>query len=113
MQSDPTFTEIFNGTTGNGTPFPCNVAGSVSFEFEFKAGTTAGAFNITRASSKDYAGAWDVLESRNFVVDALAAATLYVSASLPVPGFCRIEPTINMSGGATPGLIVRAKRYYN
>lgn len=113
MQSDPTFTEIFNGTTGVGTPFPCNAAGSVSFEVEWAAGVTAGIFKITRSSNKDYAGAWDILETHSFVVDGSVANSIEMSPSQPVPGFCRVEVTTNVSGGGSPGVKVRAKRYYN
>lgn len=113
MQSDPSWTEIFNGTTGNGTPFPCNVAGSVSLEYELATGTTAGAFNLTRSSNKDYAGDWDVLETHTIIAADLVAGKILISASNAVPGFCRIEATTPFSGGGDPRLIVRAKRYYN
>lgn len=113
MNSDAEWVEIFNGTTGIGTPFPCNAAANVSFEFEFATGVTAGIFKITSSSDKDYAGAWNEVEIHSFVVDALVAATLYQSPSIPIPGFCRVEVTTNASGGGAPGLIVRAKRYYD
>lgn len=105
---------IFNGTTGTGTgadpgcsPFPCNAAQNVDFEFEWASGVSAGVAVLERAAVQGYAGTWDLDLTENFANGAVVQRP-----ARSEPGFVRVRTTTNVSGGGSPGLIVRAKRRY-
>jgi len=112
--TDPDWVVIFNGVNGTGTgaadgasPFACNAAQNVDFEFEWATGDSAGVVVLEGASNASYAGTWDLLLTENF-----ANGAVIQRKAVAVPGFCRIRATTPVSGGGSPGLIVRGKRRY-
>lgn len=124
MNSDADWLKIFDGTTGTGagadvnvSPLACNLAESVSVEYELATGTTAGTGVLEQSSDKSYAGVWSELEVVQVGAGAgtpLTAGAKAMSPHYPVGpiGFLRFRTTVNFSGGGAPGIVVRALRRY-
>lgn len=105
---DPFWIEIFNGTTGTGDPFPCGGAKQVAIEYQWKDDTALGVGLLEHSTVRDFTGVWAEMDSQSAADNTLAFFTY------PGPlGFLHIRMTTDASGGALPGLIVRAKRMFD
>lgn len=105
--TDSVWIELFNGTTGTGSELPCGNATQVVVEYEWADDCSAGAVSLEHSAVSGYTGTWAEVDAQTFLDNG---KQIWVR---PGPmGFLRPRVTTNVSGGAAPGLIVRAKRQF-